>query len=103
MLATLPEAAGALKVGHLGDGNVHLLVAHDGSAAAEERIEAAIYGLLRNWQGTVTAEHGVGRIKARWLGHSRTPEELALMRGLKGQMDPLGILNPSALFLESED
>ncbi|EBA08595.1 FAD-binding oxidoreductase [Sagittula stellata] len=102
VLAELPEAVGVLKVGHVGDGNVHLLVAHDGSAAAEERIEAAIYGLLRDWQGAVTAEHGVGRIKARWLGHCRTPEELALMRGLKTQMDPLGILNPSVLFRDTE-
>ena len=102
VLAELPEAVGVLKVGHVGDGNVHLLVAHDGSSAAEERIEAAIYGLLREWQGAVTAEHGVGRIKARWLGHCRTPEELALMRGLKTQMDPLGILNPSVLFQDTE-
>ena len=102
VLATLPEAKGALKVGHLGDGNVHLLVAHDGSAAAEDQIEAAIYGLLRDWQGAVTAEHGVGRIKARWMGHCRTPEELALMRGLKAQMDSSGILNPSALFTDTE-
>lgn len=102
VLAELPEATGVLKVGHVGDGNVHLLVAHDGSAAAEDRIEAAIYGVLRDWQGAVTAEHGVGRIKARWLGHSRTPEELALMRGLKMQMDPAGILNPSAVFPQTE-
>ncbi|MEQ5871455.1 FAD-binding oxidoreductase [Sagittula sp. NFXS13] len=102
VLATLPDALGVLKVGHVGDGNVHLLVAHNGSSAAEDQVEAAIYGLLREWQGAVTAEHGVGRIKSRWLGHCRSPEELALMRGLKAQMDPLGILNPSALFMPAD-
>ena len=96
-LAQLPEAGAALKVGHVGDGNVHLLVAHDGSAAAEERIEAVIYALLEEWDGAVTAEHGIGRIKARWISHSRSAEELAMMRGLKAQLDPLGILNPGAV------
>lgn len=98
LLATLPQVAGVLKVGHVGDGNVHLLVAHDSTSAADDQIEAAIYGLLRAWDGAVTAEHGIGRIKARWMGHSRTPEEIALMRGLKAQVDPLEILNPGALF-----
>lgn len=97
-LAAMPEAGAALRVGHIGDGNVHLLVAHDGSALAEERIEAEIYDLLRDWHGAVTAEHGIGRIKARWIGHSRSPEELALMRALKKQLDPRGIVNPGALF-----
>lgn len=97
-LAALPEARGALKVGHVGDGNVHLLVAHDGSAEAEARIEAGIYALVQDWGGAVTAEHGVGRIKAQWIGHSRSPAEIAMMRGLKTQFDPHGILNPGAVF-----
>ncbi|EPX86035.1 FAD-binding oxidoreductase [Salipiger mucosus] len=97
LMADMPEVRGALKVGHVGDGNVHLIVAHDGSAVAEERIEVVIYGLLREWDGAVTAEHGIGRVKARWIAHSRTPEELALMRRLKAQLDPLGLLNPGAV------
>ncbi|MBW6417582.1 FAD-binding oxidoreductase [Celeribacter sp. PS-C1] len=99
-LATLKEAGGVIKVGHIGDGNVHLLVAHDGSTAAEHRIEAEIYAFLRDWNGAVTAEHGIGRIKAPWIGCSRSPEELAMMRALKTQLDPRGILNPGALFLD---
>ena len=97
-LDTLPEAGAVLKVGHIGDGNVHLLVAHNGSDISEDRIESAIYELVRDWHGAVTAEHGIGRIKARWIGCSRTPEELTLMRGLKAQLDPHGLLNPGALF-----
>ncbi|MCA0044821.1 FAD-binding oxidoreductase [Celeribacter litoreus] len=99
-LAALEEAGATLKVGHIGDGNVHLLVAHDGSKAAEHRIEAEIYALLQIYNGAVTAEHGIGRIKAPWIGYSRSPEELAMMRALKAQLDPRGILNPGALFSE---
>ncbi|WP_300442852.1 FAD-binding oxidoreductase [uncultured Mameliella sp.] len=102
LLADLKDAAGTLKAGHVADGNVHLLVAHDGSAEAEERIEAAIYALLGNWNGAVTAEHGVGRLKARWITHSRSREELAVMCALKKQLDPLGILNPGALYGDLE-
>ncbi|CUH80661.1 FAD-binding oxidoreductase [Tropicibacter naphthalenivorans] len=97
-LAPLPQARGTLKVGHVGDGNVHLLVAHDGSAQAEARIEAEIYALLRDWDGAVTAEHGIGRIKAQWIGHSRSNAEVAMMRALKTQLNPLGLLNPGAVF-----
>ncbi|ANB33913.1 FAD-binding oxidoreductase [Rhodovulum sulfidophilum] len=101
-LTEVPEAVGVLKVGHVGDGNVHLLVAHDGSNTAEARIEAAIYDLVREWGGAVTAEHGIGRIKGRWIGHSRSPAEVAMMRGMKLQLDPNGILNPGALFVETK-
>ncbi|KHQ51273.1 FAD-binding oxidoreductase [Mameliella alba] len=98
LLEGLQDAAGTLKVGHVADGNVHLLVAHDGSAEAEERIETAIYELLSDWNGAVTAEHGVGRLKVRWITHSRSREEMAVMHTLKRQLDPFGILNPGALF-----
>ncbi|MEE3317315.1 MAG: FAD-binding oxidoreductase [Pseudomonadota bacterium] len=97
VLADMPNVNGVLKVGHVGDGNVHLLVGHDGNSSAEHAIEAAIYDLLRDYGGSVTAEHGVGRIKAHWIGHSRSDAELALMRGLKAQMDPLNLLNPGAV------
>lgn len=93
----MPDVNGILKVGHVGDGNVHLLVGHGGSSTAEHVIEGAIYDLLRDYGGSVTAEHGVGRIKAHWIGHSRSDAELALMRGLKAQMDPLNLLNPGAV------
>lgn len=99
VLAGLADATGTLKVGHIGDGNVHLLVAHGGSVEAQERIEEAIYGLLHDWQGAITAEHGIGRLKARWLHHSRSRGEIAAMCALKAQFDPLGILNPGTLFV----
>jgi FAD/FMN-containing dehydrogenase len=53
-----------------------------------------VYELVREWGGTVSAEHGIGTRKKRWLAYSRTEEELALMRTLKRALDPVGILNP---------
>ncbi|WP_346891122.1 FAD-binding oxidoreductase [uncultured Roseibium sp.] len=97
-LAALDCAGQTLKVGHVGDGNVHLLVAHDGSKEAEERIEETVYSLLSAWGGAVTAEHGIGRIKVRWLGKSRSDAEMQLMRTMKKALDPQNILNPGVLF-----
>jgi FAD/FMN-containing dehydrogenase len=48
--------------------------------------------------GSISAEHGVGRAKRRWLGLSRSPEEIAVMRRIKAALDPDGILNPGVLF-----
>lgn len=97
-LGALDCAGQTLKVGHVGDGNVHLLVAHDGSTVAEERIEETVYSLLSAWEGAVTAEHGIGRIKVRWLGKSRSEAEIRLMRTMKKALDPQNILSPGVLF-----
>jgi FAD/FMN-containing dehydrogenase len=78
--------------GHLGDGNLHL-VASLASAADANQVDRIVYDALRGF-GSVTAEHGVGTLKRAWLGHSRTAEEIGLMRRLKAALDPRGILNP---------
>jgi len=57
-------------------------------------VEEVVYSLVQQYGGTVSAEHGIGTIKRRWLGHARSPEQVALMRTLKNAMDPKGILNP---------
>lgn len=93
-LADVEGAGQTLKVGHVGDGNVHLLVAHDGRAVAVHAIERAIYGLVAEWGGAITAEHGIGRLKRDWLHCSRSAEEIALMSILKQALDPAGLLNP---------
>jgi len=49
-------------------------------------------------KGSISAEHGVGRAKARWLPLARSASELAAMRAVKSALDPGGILNPGALF-----
>lgn len=80
--------------GHVGDANVHIAVRVGRDAQPEEAIEQAVYGLVGEWQGSISAEHGIGQLKRPYLKYSRQPAELALMRQIKQAMDPLGILNP---------
>jgi glycolate oxidase len=47
--------------------------------------------------GTITGEHGVGRLKKAWLGAYLGPDVLALTQRIKDALDPLGILNPGAI------
>ncbi|MCI3132146.1 FAD-binding oxidoreductase [Phenylobacterium aquaticum] len=79
--------------GHLGDGNLHLIVSlrdRDARAAIEE----IVYGLVRAQQGSISAEHGIGLQKRDYLGWTRNPAEIAVMRTLKTALDPKNILNP---------
>ena len=60
----------------------------------EYEMEELVYKAVGEWGGSITAEHGIGRIKREFLHYCRTPEELMLMRMLKQAMDPHDILNP---------
>jgi FAD/FMN-containing dehydrogenase len=81
--------------GHLGDGNLHVIVGvGDSGAAARQAVEEIIYGALRPRGGSISAEHGIGLEKRPYLAVSRSPEEIALMRRLKQALDPENILNP---------
>jgi FAD/FMN-containing dehydrogenase len=86
--------------GHIGDGNLHVNIlkpdAMDKAAflAKTHEVDAAMFDLVRAHNGSISAEHGIGLLKKDWLGHSRSPVEIELMRSLKRALDPLGILNP---------
>ncbi|APW36465.1 FAD-binding oxidoreductase [Rhodoferax koreense] len=85
----------AVFYGHIGDGNVHIVTYQSGvPAQPKDAVEEIVYGLVREYGGTVSAEHGIGTLKRRWLAHARSPEQIALMRTLKAAMDPKNILNP---------
>ena len=84
--------------GHVADGNLHLSVRMTDEVGLAERIEAAVYGVVSEYRGSVSAEHGIGSLKKAFLHLSRSPEEIALMRTLKRAMDPNGILNPGKIF-----
>jgi FAD/FMN-containing dehydrogenase len=85
-------AATLVVFGHLGDGNLHL-VAGVGDSSAKHAVEEIVYGGLGPRNGSVSAEHGIGLQKRTWLGLSRSPAELAVMRAMKTALDPHGILN----------
>lgn len=78
--------------GHLGDGNLHLMTALR-SAEDADAIDAIVYGMLPPG-GSISAEHGIGTGKKKWLEVTRSAAEILVMRGLKQHLDPRGILNP---------
>jgi glycolate oxidase len=88
-------------VAHAGDGNTHPIIAYPaGDAAAEARARLAfgeVMELALRLGGTITGEHGVGRLKAPWLGAQLGPEVMALTRRIKDALDPDGILNPGVV------
>ena len=88
--------------GHLGDGNVHLnVLGVDGRSAAElDELDGAVLGLVAEHGGSISAEHGIGRLKRRWLGLSRSPAEIAAFRSVKAALDPHGICNPGVLLAD---
>jgi glycolate oxidase len=87
-------------IAHAGDGNTHPLIVYDpADAAMTERAHLAfgeIMDLAIGLGGTITGEHGVGRLKRPWLGGYLGPEAMDLNRRIKQALDPLGILNPGA-------
>ncbi|MEY3611352.1 MAG: hypothetical protein RJB14_1074 [Pseudomonadota bacterium] len=87
--------------GHLGDGNLHYNVQApegvDGPTFLrenEERVNTLVYDQVAKFQGSISAEHGVGELKAGKLPHYKDPTALAMMRAVKKALDPQNLLNP---------
>ncbi len=81
--------------GHVADSNIHLCISAGAiDDAAEHRIDTIVYEHVRQYQGSISAEHGIGSLKRDYLPYSRSPEELELMRRIKTALDPHWILNP---------
>jgi FAD/FMN-containing dehydrogenase len=83
--------------GHIGDANLHLCAKVCDGPQPEDDVEALVYGLVREYRGTISAEHGIGLHKRAYLDYCRTPAEIAVMRTLKQALDPKGILNPGKI------
>jgi glycolate oxidase len=87
-------------IAHAGDGNTHPLIVYDpADAAMTERAHLAfgeIMDLAIGLGGTITGEHGVGRLKRPWLDSYLGPEVMQLNQRIKQALDPLNILNPGA-------
>jgi FAD/FMN-containing dehydrogenase len=91
--------ATAVLYGHAGDGGLHVNVATPtGGPDPAGRIEEVVLELVGAMGGSVSAEHGIGTDKVRWVGLTRSPAELAAMRAVKDALDPEGVLNPGVLF-----
>jgi FAD/FMN-containing dehydrogenase len=87
-------AGEAVLFGHLAESNLHVNVL---GAADEEAVTDRVLRLVAAAGGSISAEHGIGRAKTRWLHLTRSPAELAAMRAVKRALDPAGILNPGVL------
>ncbi|CPW24483.1 Probable oxidoreductase [Mycobacteroides abscessus] len=88
-------------IAHAGDGNTHPLIVHDPTDPDESRRAQTAFGQIMDLAislgGTITGEHGVGRLKKPWLGDQVGPEVLEVNRRIKQALDPDGILNPGTL------
>lgn len=86
--------------GHIGDGNLHLNILCPETMSVDEfqqhckSVSTELFTILADLGGSVSAEHGVGLLKKEFLGYSRSQFEIDLMRSIKREFDPDGILNP---------
>lgn len=81
--------------GHVGEGNLHLNVT--GVDPEDDALDDAVLRMVAEVGGSISAEHGIGRAKQRWLPLVRSAEEIALWRAVKHAFDPTGTLNPGVL------
>jgi FAD/FMN-containing dehydrogenase len=110
-IPTLIEKGGALALelapegdvvsyGHAGDGNLHFNLSQKPGAdvarflGRAHALEHAMFDLVESLGGSISAEHGIGRLKAEEFARRADPVEIAVMRRLKEALDPKGILNP---------
>lgn len=89
--------------GHLGDGNLHYNVAPPESEAHEAFLEhqgainRIVHDAVAAFNGSISAEHGIGMLKREELARYKSPVELDMMRAVKAALDPLGIMNPGKI------
>ena len=88
----------AVWFGHIADSNLHICVKLEPGGPTKYDIDHIVYTQVRDYGGSVSAEHGIGLLKRPYLGYTRTPEEIAVMRRIKAALDPDGILNPGKVF-----
>jgi FAD/FMN-containing dehydrogenase len=103
LVASLCPGARPVPFGHYGDGNVHYNVSQPPGMAREdflglwEPMSRAVHDLAAEMDGSISAEHGIGRMKREELVRHKSAVELDVMRAIKRALDPKGILNPGKL------
>jgi len=92
------------QYGHVGDGNLHfnaMCSSHEPAYVdkVQTAIEKALYGYVEKHRGSISAEHGLGQLKARKILYSRSAEEVKWMKQIKQTFDPKGVLNPGKVLV----
>src|SRR5690242_16895923 len=95
VVAEVDPGAAVITFGHVADGNVHVNIVP--AAAADGRHEDAVFSFVASLGGSISAEHGIGALKARWLPLARTEAERGLFARIRSALDPAGTLNPHVL------
>jgi FAD/FMN-containing dehydrogenase len=108
LIARIVKGGEMIAYGHLGDGNLHFNVSQRPGAdrvafhAHAGELERAVFDLVESLDGSISAEHGIGRLKADEFAQRADPVELAAMRAIKRALDPKGILNPGKVLSHGE-
>lgn len=90
--------------GHIGDGNVHINILKPAELSIDEfrsrceGVSKGVFEIVQQYQGSISAEHGVGLVKKNYLAYTRSTAEIGLMRQIKQVFDPNGIMNPGKIF-----
>ena len=90
--------------GHIGDGNLHLNILKPENLSKDEffakcaTVNQWVFETVQKYNGSISAEHGVGMTKRDYLGYSRSAEEVGYMKAIKAVFDPNGIMNPGKIF-----
>jgi FAD/FMN-containing dehydrogenase len=93
--AQAAPGARTIIFGHLNEGNLHVNVLGPGD---HHGVSEAVLRYVASLNGSISAEHGIGRAKTQWLGLSRSVTEIAAMSSIKTALDPGRILNPGVIF-----
>ncbi|WP_397518046.1 FAD-binding oxidoreductase [Rhodococcus oxybenzonivorans] len=86
----------AICFGHVADGNIHVNLL-DAAPDQRDTLSDFVFHLVTDHNGSISAEHGVGRAKAPWMTLGRSAVDLDVMRSIRAALDPAGILNPHIL------
>jgi FAD/FMN-containing dehydrogenase len=95
VVADVDPGARVITFGHVADGNVHVNIVP--AAPADGRHEDAVFRFVASLGGSISAEHGIGALKAPWLPLARTEAERALFARIRSALDPSATLNPNVL------